>query len=118
MGDDIVISSIVIKSDTKDINFIKVIIGLTNGSMDMKIATYEITEELKEHIENKHRVCLPCKVIDGIATMYVPFFWDDESIENYTQALLDELYLNKKGMNGHKSIEQIEESFKLEIILL
>ena len=64
MGDDIVISSIVIKSDTKDINFIKVIIGLTNGSMDMKIATYEITEELKEHIENKHRVCLPCKVIE------------------------------------------------------
>lgn len=112
------ISSIVVRSNTKDINFIKVIIGLNNGSMDMKIATYEMTDELKDHINNKHRVCLPCKIDECMATMYVPFFWEDESIENYTQALLDEIYMNKHELNGHKSIEQIEESFKLEIILL
>jgi hypothetical protein len=45
-------------------------------------------------------------------------FWEDEAIENYTQALLDELYLYKHNLEGCKNLKQIEQSFGLEMLLL
>lgn len=112
------ITSVVVKSNMLDVSFIKVVVGLKTGEMSMKIATYEITDDLKQHIEESHRVCLPCKISEDIANLYVPLFWEDDSIENYIQALMDEMYLVNHEIGGHKTIEQIEESFKLEIILL
>ena len=112
------ITSMVIDS-IKAISFIKIELDTANGKIIMQKAKYDITsEELYQTIENKHRVCLPCRIDDNIASFYVPMEWDVEAIENYTQALIDELYLLNNNMNGHKNIEQIKNSFMLEIILL
>jgi hypothetical protein len=53
-----------------------------------------------------------------VAVFYVPVEWDGECIENYTQALMDELYLHNNKLSGYKTIEEIENSFVLEVILL
>lgn len=120
------ISSIVIKTGTTNLSFTKLEIDLMSGKIIMRVANYGLNEELKELVENKHRLYLPCKITTDpdfdfaptIATLYVPMFWDGEAIENYTQALLDELYLFKHTIPGYKTIKQIEQSFMLEMILL
>lgn len=120
------ISSVVVKKDTKHISFTKIEIDIASGKMVTHLANYELIDELKDHVMNKHRVCLPCKIfddpnVDGMpnkATLYVPVFWETEAIENYTQALLDELYLCINNLSGCKNIKQIEHSFLLETILL
>ena len=120
------ISSLVVRRETTSIQFTKIEIDITTGKMTTKVASYEINDELREHIMKKHRVYLPCKItVDEdvsnepfLATLYVPEFWEDESIENYTQALLDELHLYKYNINGCKTIKQIEQSFGLEMLLL
>ena len=112
------ITSIVVRKNT-NISFTKIEIDLETGKMMMKVAKYNLgSEELQEQIENNHRVCLPCRIKDNIASFYVPTIWDGECIENYTQALMDELYLLQNKLNGHKTIEQIENTFMLEMILL
>lgn len=120
------ISSVVVKKDISYISFIKIEIELATGKMNTKIANYELTDELKEHVSNKHRVYLPCKIntdqdisyVPYSATLYVPYFWETEMIENYAQALIDEIYLYNNGLVGNKSLKQIEQSFMLEVILL
>lgn len=120
------ISSVVVKKDINYISFIKIEIELSSGKMNTKIANYELTNELKEHALNKHRVYLPCKIntdqdisyVPYSATLYVPYFWETEMIENYAQALIDEIYLYTNGVEGSKTIKQIEQSFMLEVVLL
>lgn len=112
------ISSVVVKKDTMIVSFTKLEIELDTGKMLMLTAEYEFDEEMKKHVERKHRLFLPCSIDEISAVFYVPDFWDAEAIENYTQALLDELYLLKNNVEGFKTKEQIEESFMLEIILL
>ena len=120
------ISSIVVKTGTTDLSFTKLEIDIMSGKIIMRVATYGFNGELREQIENKHRLYLPCKIatdqdfdfVPTIATLYVPIFWDGEAIENYTQALLDELYLFKHQIPGYKTLKQIEQSFMLEMILL
>ena len=120
------ISSVVVTKEMEAIHFTKIEIDIVSGKMKTHLASYEISDELREHVLNKHRVYLPCRItvdqdIENMpytATLYVPVFWEDEAIENYTQALMDELYLHKNTLNGYKSIEEIENSFVLEVILL
>ena len=120
------ISSVVVTKDMNMIHFTKIEIDIVTGKMKTHLANFEITEELREHVINKHRVYLPCKIITDQdieyvpynATLYVPVFWEDEAIENYTQALLDELYLFKHNLPGCKNLKQIEQSFGLEMLLL
>lgn len=120
------ISSIVVRRDTVAIHFIKIDIDIVTGKLSTKMASYEINDELREHITNKHRVYLPCKIIIDqevsnepySASFYVPVFWEDESIENYAQALLDEIHLFKYNIPGYKTVKQIEQSFGLEMLLL
>lgn len=118
------ISSLVMKDKNLNIEFIKVEVDLSTGKMRMFISEYEINGPEKEHVLNKHRVYLPCKInIDPsaplVATLCVPIFWDDEAIENYVQAMMDELFLYNKRISGCKhSITDIEKSFMLEMILL
>lgn len=112
------VSSIVIKSTT-NISFIKIEIDVKTGKMVMRRAIYNVSsEELLEEIKDNHRVLLPCKIVHPVATFYVPCEWDEEAIENYTQALVDELYLMDNNLPGCKNIEQIEKSFNLELVLL
>ena len=120
------ISSIVVRKDILSIEFMKIEVDITTGKLTTKLATYEVTDDLREHVMKKHRVYLPCKItldqevsnIPHHAVMYVPTFWEDNSIENYTQALLDELHLYKYNIPGCKNIKQIEQSFSLELLLL
>lgn len=119
------ISSVVVKTGTTELSFTKLEIDLMSGKITMRIAKYEFNEELQEAVNNKHRMYLPCKIttdndfeVPIVASLYVPIFWDGEAIENYTQALLDELYLFKHTIQGYKTLKQIEQSFMLEMILL
>ena len=120
------ISSIVVRKDILSIEFMKIEVDIITGKLTTKLATYEINDDLREHVMKKHRVYLPCKItldqeiinIPHHAVMYVPTFWEDGSIENYTQALLDELHLYKYNIPGCKNIKQIEQSFSLELLLL
>ena len=120
------ISSVVVTKDMNVIYFTKIEIDIVTGKMKTHLANFEITEDLREHVLNKHRVYLPCKItVDQDITyipygvvLYVPVFWEDESIENYTQAILDELYLYNNNLPGHKTLAQIEQSFGLELLLL
>ena len=120
------ISSIVVKTGTTKISFTKLELDLMTGKIIMRVANYDLNDEIKELVENKHRLYLPCKIktdpdfdnVPVVATLYVPMFWDGEAIENYTQALLDELYLFKHVVPGYKTLQQIEQSFMLEMILL
>ena len=120
------ISSVVVKKEMQYISFIKIEMDLLTNNMNTKIANYELTDELKDHVLNKHRVYLPCKITTDpdidympyMATLYVPYFWDTEMIENYAQALMDEIYLLKNGIKGYKQLKQIEQCFMLEVILL
>lgn len=120
------ISSVIVKKEMQYISFIRIEMDLISGNMNTKIANYELTDKLKEHISDKHRVYLPCTIcvdqdisyVPQFATMYVPYFWESEMIENYTQALVDEIYLFKNNINGCKNIKQIEQCFSLEVILL
>lgn len=120
------ISSVVVTKETVAIHFTKIEIDIVTGKMKTHLANYEINGELRNHVLNKHRVYLPCRInvdqdIEYIpygATLYVPVFWEDEAIENYTQALLDELYLYNNNLPGRKNLQQIEQSFGLEMLLL
>lgn len=120
------ISSIVLKKDSTDIEFTKIDVDLLSGKMAIYSASYELKDEMLRHIENKHHVYLPCKIrtdqdfdhLPLAATVCVPIFWDGEAIENYTQALLDEIFLFKQQLPGHKTLQQIEQSFMLEMIVL
>jgi hypothetical protein len=120
------ISSVVVKKDTEYLNFIRIEINMNTGKMLYHIANYEFTGDLKEHAMEKHRIYLPCRITTDsefetepyVATIYIPEFWDNEAIENYTQALMDELYLFKHQLPGHKTLEQIESSFMLELLIL
>ena len=120
------ISSVVVTKEMISIHFTKIEIDIVTGKMKTHLATYEINEELREHVLKKHRVYLPCKIIVDQdieyvpykATLYVPVFWEDEAIENYIQALLDELYLYNNNLEGCKNLKQIEQSFGLEMLLL
>ncbi len=120
------ISSVVVTKEMKDIHFTKIEIDIVTGKMTTHLASYEISDDLREHVLNKHRVYLPCRItvdqdiqyIPYNATIYVPVFWEDEAIENYTQALLDELYLYNNKLPGCKNLKQIEQSFGLEMLLL
>lgn len=112
------VSSVIVKQLT-NIKFVKVEINIITGKLVMKRAEYNLTpEELRKEIGMKHRVILPCRIVDNIVVFYVPVEWDEECIENYTQALMDEIYLNKNALPGFKSFEEIEKSFVLEVILL
>lgn len=112
------ITSILMKTNPS-INFTKVELDLQSGKMLMKVAKYDLTsEELLIQVEKTHRVCLPCRITDEAASFYVPLAWDSECIENYTQALLDELYLLNNNIEGHKTVKQIEASFMLEMVLV
>ena len=118
------ISSVIVKNDVTSIKFTKITIDLISGKMKTQEANYTVNDELREHVLNKHRVYLPCKInIDPsaplVATLCVPIFWDDEAIENYVQAMMDELFLYNNHVPGCKlSITDIEKSFMLEMILL
>lgn len=119
------ISSVVVKKEMEYISFIKIEMNLLTNDMNTKIANYELTDELRNHVTEKHRVYLPCNIniaedTDRLesAILYVPYFWDTEMVENYTQALMDEIYLNRYKMQGCKTIKQIEQSFMLEVVLL
>ena len=120
------ISSIVLKKDSTDIEFTKIDVDLLSGKMAIYSASYELKGEMFSHIENKHRVYLPCKIKTDqdfnnaplVATMCVPIFWDGDAIENYTQALLDDIYLFKHQIPGLKTLQQIEQSIMLEMIVL
>ena len=120
------IASVVVKNDITSIKFTKITIDLLTGKMKTHEASYNVNDELREHILNKHRVYLPCKIevdkdmtdVPHIATLYVPIFWDIESISNYTQALMDELFLYKHNINGCKQLKHIEQNFMLEVIVL
>lgn len=120
------ISSIVVRKETLSINFTKIEVDIVSGKISTKLAMYEVNDDLREHVINKHRVYLPCKIelepdianIPYSAVLYVPVFWEVESIENYTQALLDELHLYRYNIPGCKTIKQIEQSFSLEMLLL
>ena len=119
-------SSIILKKDSTDIVFTKIEVNILSGKTTVNDVEYELRGEILNHVENKHRIFLPCKIktdkdfemVAFTATLYVPVSWHAEIIENYTQALLDELYLYKHGITGCKSIKQIEQSFMLEIIVL
>lgn len=111
-------SSIIVKQST-NIKFVKVEINTVTGKMVLRRAEYNLTpEEIQLEIGMKHRLELPCKIVDDVAVFYVPIEWDEECIENYTQALMDELYLTKNKLTGFKTMEEIEKSFVLEVILL
>lgn len=110
------VASIILKKLTK-VQFVKIEINVKTGKMKMKVGKYNLNSDEITNF-NKHRVILPCRIDNDIASFYVPVEWDGDSIENYTQALMDELYLNKNKTDGYKTIEQIEQSFVLEIILL
>lgn len=121
------VSSVVVKKEMTHVSFIKIEIDfLSGGKMTTKIANYELSGELKEHIMNKPRVYLPCKIhtdqdmtnIPYSATLYVPYFWDSEMIANYAQALMDEIYIYKHQLKGCKNLRQIEQSFMLEVVIL
>ena len=120
------ISSIVVKKAVTNICFTKLEIDLVTGKMLMRIASYSLEDELLEHIGNNHRVYLPCTISTDpdsedepiFATMYIPVFWDGEAMENYTQALVDEIYLYKHQIPGFKNLKQIEQSFMLEMVVL
>ena len=120
------ISSVVLTKEMNTIHFTKIEIDIVSGKMTTHLANYEISDELREHVLNKHRVYLPCRItvdqdipsLPYIATLFVPVFWEDEAIENYTQALLDELYLYNNNLPGRKTLKQIEQSFGLEMLLL
>ena len=120
------ISSIVLRKDSTDVNFTRIEVDLLSGKMILHEANYELRGEALEHVKNKHRIYLPCKIktepefnqVPLIATICVPMFWDMDVIENYTQALLDELYLFKHNIPGCKTLKEIEDSFMLEVILL
>lgn len=112
------ISSVIVKQLTS-VKFVKVEINTVTGKMVLKRAEYNLTpEEIQLETGMKHRVVLPCRIVSDVAIFYVPIEWDEECIENYTQALMDELYLNKHTLNGYKTIEEIENSFVLEVVLL
>ena len=112
------ISSVIIKQLT-NIKFVKVEINTVTGKMVLRRAEYNLTpEEIHLEIGLKHRLELPCKIVDDVAVFYVPIEWDEECIENYTQALMDEIYLNKNKLNGFKTMEEIEKSFMLEVVML
>ena len=112
------ISSVIVKQITS-VKFVKVEINTVTGKMILKRAEYNLTpEEIQLEIGLKHRLLLPCKIVDSVAVFYVPNEWDEECIENYTQALMDEIYLHNNKMSGCKSIEEIENSFLLEVVLL
>lgn len=112
------ISSIIVKKLTK-IQLTKIEINIDTGKMMIKKAKYNMTsDDLVNQMNERHRVVLPCRIKDNGASFYVPVEWDVEALENYTQALLDEMYLYKKKLPGYKTIEQIESSFILEIVLL
>ena len=112
------ISSLVVKR-MNEVVFTKIEIELSTGKMVTRTATYNLdSEQLMEHVKNNHRVVLPCRIVHGVASFYVPASWDDDAIENYTQAMLDEMYLFTNKLNGYKSIEEIEIGFRLEMILL
>lgn len=112
------ISSVIVKQLT-NVKFVKVEINTVTGKMVLRRAEYNLTpEEIQIELGMKHRVVFPCKIKDDVAVFYVPIEWDEECIENYTQALMDELYLNKNKLSGFKSIEEIEKSFVLEVVLL
>lgn len=111
-------SSVILKKIT-NVSFVKVEINVKTCKLVLQEAFYNLTpEELMEELQGRHRVILPCKIIDDVASFYVPMTWDDDSIANYTQALLDELYLIDHEMQDCKTIEQIEQSFAMEIVLL
>ena len=112
------ISSVIVKQLTS-VKFVKVEINTVTGKMVLKRAEYNVTpEDIQLELGMKHRLILPCRIVDNVAIFYVPVEWDSECIENYTQALMDELYLHKNTLNVYKSIEEIENSFVLEVILL
>ena len=112
------ISSVVLKK-LNDVSFIKVEVNVKTCKLVLQEAYYQLSaEELQKELNGGHRVILPCKIIDDVATFYVPITWDDDSITNYIQALLDGLYLLDHELKDHKSLEQIECSFSLELVLL
>lgn len=111
------VASIVLKKSTK-IGFLKIELNTRTGKLKMKAASYNMNSDEAKLFANKRRVVLPCMIVDDIATFYIPIEWDGDAMENYTQALMDELYLNKKKLEGCKTIEEIEKSFVLEVIIL
>ena len=120
------ISSVIVKNDVTLIKFTKITIDLISGKMKTQEANYTVNDELREHVLNKHRVYLPCKIevdtdvseVPYVATLYVPVFWDSEAISNYTQALMDELFLYRHNIEGFKQLKHIEQNFMLEVIVL
>ena len=113
------VSSVIIRKDTKSIGFLKIEVNPVDGSMVMYNANYELNEELMGHVNKKHRVKLPCNIHENnVITLYVPNFWDEQVIENYVQAVVDEYYMLNHQLEGCKTKEQIEASFVLEVILL
>ena len=112
------ISSVIVKQLTS-VKFVKVEINTVTGKMVLRRAEYNLTpEEIQLELGTKHRLELPCKIVDNVAVFYVPIEWDEECIENYTQALMDELYLYKNKLSGYKELCEIEKSFMLEVIML
>ena len=112
------ISSVIVKQLTS-VKFVKVEINTVTGKMVLRRAEYNLTpEEIQLELGAKHRLELPCKIVDNVAVFYVPIEWDEECIENYTQALMDELYLYKNKLSGYKELCEIEKSFMLEVVML
>lgn len=121
------ISSVVLTKETSSIDFIKIELDVLTGKTTTHIANYKLDGDVKEHVMNKHRIYLPCKIktdedfntIPYKVTLYVPDFWDVEAIGNYTQAILDELYLYNQNLPGcRKSLKEIEDVFMFELIVL
>lgn len=120
------ISSMILKKDSSEIVFNKIELDVVSKQIKIQEVKYELKGEMLKHVENKHRIFLPCKIKTDedlelralSATLYVPITWNDESIENYIQALSDELFLYQHNITGCKYIKKIENDFMLEIIVL
>lgn len=116
-------SSMVLKKDSTAVLFTKIEVDIISGKTTLYDIEYELKGDVRNHVENKHRIFLPCNIttddeLELSATLYVPTSWNGETIETYIQALLDELYLLKHGITGYKTRSQIEQSFMLEIIVI
>ena len=120
------ISSMILKKESSEIAFNKIELDVITKQITISEVRYELKGEMLNHVENKHRIFLPCKIktdrdmeyVPLSATLYAPITWNNESIENYIQALSDELFLYQHNITGCKYIKQIENAFMLEIIVL
>lgn len=105
-------------SEKEVIPFIRVEILMKEGKTKYYNSQLQLDEESLKIVNETHRIYLPCKIIeDEMCILNVPEFWNCESIENYIQAFLDEIMLQKKGFENSKTEEELIRQFSLEILV-